>query len=446
MARDNSRRLRWIGVPLTVAATIVSLVGCTVPGSAPTPGSQGSAGEGKGVVEFWDSNANPTLTPLWQKFIAEFNESQDDVEVTYTGLPVSSYLQKVETAIATGEVPDVMLVGNDVAGFIAQGALEPLDERLTSTGLAEEIVPAHLDTERQNSPDGLVYKTPLTALSEAMWLRTDWLREAGLSQPTTWDEFFNSADKLTDPSSNRFGWTFRGGTGGTAPLFAFMFGKSGVGEFFDKDGKARLDDPSNVEALKEYISLFTENSAQADITNDYTRIVAAFGGGSAWATQHNLGSYGDHVKNIGADNVVGLQPFPVDGKVTAIAPAIGGLSIMRESDNKDAAFKFIEFMLSTDVNSRFSEAVSQVPSNEAAGSAEWISVNQPISEIVRVSKLPGSQYVQLPTYLPEYGTITKTEMEPDIQALLQGQIAAEDFLAKYSDRFTGAYKAFKERG
>jgi multiple sugar transport system substrate-binding protein len=303
-----------------------------------------------------------------------------------------------------------------------------------------------VETERGNSSDRLLYKAPLTALSDVIWYRKDWLTEANLKEPKSYDDFFSDAGKLTNPGGNRFGFAFRGGPGSMPPMIAMTYGISGVSEFFTKDDKATLDDKANVAAFKRYVGLYGTVSATADISNDYPKIVAAFDGGSAWAMHHNLGSYQDHVTALGADKVMGVQPFPnKKGVITATSPAISGLSIMAGSKNKAAAWKFVQYM-STDGNSDWSETVGQVPALKAAQKDQWVQDSQPIKAVIETAANPKTQYVRLPTYLPDWGSILKTEMEPDFQAVLQKTMTPEDFLSKYATRFEEALSEYKEHG
>ena len=450
------RNLRGSRLPLAaavVAALALTACGGPTSGSAKDTPRDATAetedwGKASGTVEFWDTNANPVLSQKWEELITQFEEKNPDITVNYVGLPNSSYLQKVDNAVATGEVPDVMLIGNDIANFIAQDALAPLDQAYEKAGLADLVDPKLLDGVRANAPDGLLYGAPLTALSDVIWYRTDWLAEAGLEAPESYDEFFADAEELTDKSSNRFGFAFRGGAGSIPPLMAMTYGMSGVGEFFTEDGQCTLDDPAHVKAIERYVSLYGSVSAEGDLTNDYPKIVAAFDGGSAWAMHHNLGSYQDHIKALGADVVVGAQPFPdSDGVITATRPAISGLAILQASEQKAAAWEFVKYM-STDANSSWAETVGQVPANLEAAQAPWVQDSQPLRAIIETSEDPKTQYVQLPVFLPDWGTITKMEMEPDLQAVLQGSLTVKDFASKYADRFETAlteYETFAKK-
>jgi multiple sugar transport system substrate-binding protein len=427
------------------AGLALALVGCAGPGSVPENKAEqpGGWGQATGTVEFWDTNANPDLTAKWKELIADFETSHKNIKINYVGLPNSSYLQKVDNALATGEVPDVLLIGNDVANLIAQNALVSLDEQFDKSGLAKQIDSAMVTNERQNSADKKLYKAPLTALSDVIWYRTDWLQAAGASEPKSYDDFYALTKQFTQQDKNRFGFVFRGGPGAMPPLFAMTYGRSGVGEFYTKDGKATLDDPANVAALKEYAALYGSQSAKADLTNDYPKMVAAFDGGSGWAMHHNLGSYQDHVKALGAENVVGVQPFPnQDGVINATTPAISGLGILAKSERKAAAWEFVKYM-STKANSGWAETVGQVPANLEAQKDPWVANAQPLRAIVETAQNPKTHYLTLPTYLPDWSSICKTEMEPDFQGVLQKKMTVEDFTAKYAKRFETALAEYK---
>lgn len=438
-------RGRLVGLAAVAAALAIS--GCAGPGSGTGEAPKAATedwGEAKGTIDFWDTNANPRLTAKWEELIGRFEKENPGIKVNYVGLPNSSYLQKVQNALATGEIPDVLLIGNDVASLIAQKALVPVDDAFAEAGLTDKIDKSMVETERGNSADRKLYKAPLTALSDVIWYRKDWLAEANLDEPKTYDEFFDAAEKLTNPGANRFGFAFRGGPGSMPPMIAMTYGQSGVGEFFTKSGQATLDSAENVKAFKRYVGLYGTVSATADISNDYPKIVAAFDGGSAWAMHHNLGSYQDHVAALGADKVAGVQPFPnAKGVITATSPAISGLSILADSEQKAAAWKFVEFM-STDGNSEWSETVGQVPALVDAQGDAWVTDSQPLEAVVEAAENKKTQYVRLPTYLPDWGAILKTEMEPDFQAVLQKTMTPEEFLSKYATRFEEALAEYKE--
>src|SRR5690606_41832564 len=112
--------------------------------------------------------------------------------------------------------------------------------------------------------------------------------EEGVEVPTTWDEFYAAAEELTHPEENQFGYIFRGGPGMFPQVLDAMYGQSGVSSFFDEQGRSPLNEPRNVTALERYVGLFVNQTAQADLTNEYPNMVAHFGSGAGLMLHPNF--------------------------------------------------------------------------------------------------------------------------------------------------------------
>lgn len=98
-------------------------------------GDKGAEGSGTGKIVFWDNNGG-VRTDIWKEIIADFEKANPDIKVEYVGIPSTDYQSKVDTALQGGGLPDVGGVGAAMlAGFAAQGALEPLDDRLATSSL-----------------------------------------------------------------------------------------------------------------------------------------------------------------------------------------------------------------------------------------------------------------------------------------------------------------------
>ena len=95
----------------TAAATLLLLTAC------------GSGTDGDTVtLQFWDNNAGPDRTPLWEHIIEEFEADNPDINVEYVGIPIDSVQQKYDTAIAGDSLPDVGLVSTAYLSNVAARA------------------------------------------------------------------------------------------------------------------------------------------------------------------------------------------------------------------------------------------------------------------------------------------------------------------------------------
>jgi multiple sugar transport system substrate-binding protein len=82
-----------------------------------------------------------------------------------------------------------------LAPLVAGGALASLADRVTSAAYDINDIPAQV--REYASYKGTQYGLPLSTEPYVLWYRTDKLKEAGLTPPTTWDEYFGAAEKLT---------------------------------------------------------------------------------------------------------------------------------------------------------------------------------------------------------------------------------------------------------
>ncbi|GGL98694.1 ABC transporter substrate-binding protein [Nakamurella endophytica] len=416
-----------------VAATALTLSGCG--GS-----SSGSSSNGVTTISFWDNNGGPTRTPYYQELIKRFEAANPSIKVDYLGLPADSVQQKYDTAIAGGGTPDIGGVQQSyVAGLIARNALEPIDDVADSATLKGNIDPKVLDTIRSTASDKKLYMLPVSVNLDILWYRSDEFAAKKLTPPNTWDDFFTAAQALTDPAANTFGFSIRGGAGGTQALLSIMYAYSGVQTSFDSSGKSTINDPKNVEAIEKIAALYGKETSKADVTNGYKEMSAEFDGGTAAMMVHNLGSYADHQKNLGAGKFAAeAMPAAPDGTRTLVANAPDGFAVFQASQHKAEAKKFLEFMLSKDSNSYWNQNVGQLPSNLQAQKDAWVQANPALKVGQTTLAASTTHIVDVPRYLPQYGSIVESQMGPKWQQVLLGKLSAKDFADQWADLTTKA--------
>jgi multiple sugar transport system substrate-binding protein len=423
-----------LAAAVTVAALVTAgpLAGC---GS-----SGGSAAGGKVTITFWDDNGGPARTPIYRHLIAQFEKQNPDITVNYVGIPIDSVQQKYDTAIAGGAPPDVGgATTSFLADLIGQGALVPLDSQLSRSSLNGKLVKSFTNAVKQTAPDGKLYEIPAAANMDVLWYRSDWFGQAGLAAPRTWDQFIAAAQKLTDKGKNRYGYTLRGGSGAIFQLLADMYSYSGVTSFFTPSGTSTIDDPRNVAAITKLVSLYGKQTPKADVDNGYPQMVAEFDGGSAAMMHHNLGSYTAHIKALGAGNVAAV-PLPMGpaGHYTVVNNPVDGFVVFKNSAHQSADWKFVEFLVSKQSNSYWNQQVGEIPANTAASGDAWVKQEAPVKMTADVLSDPATTTIEPPYYLPQFSSITKTDMAPLFQKVLLGQLSAQAFATKFAQEMTQA--------
>ena len=247
------------------------------------------------TLTFWDENAGENRTPYYEELIKRFNESQDHITIVYEGIPSSSAKEKYDVAISTGTTPDI---GHCNAAWgsnwLAQECLVSLDDYFDAWDGAKDINENYLRLNRELDSEGRLFMITDTVSTPLMWVRTDLFEEKEVEIPTTWDEFFDVAEKMTDADAGIYGFSMRGDSSCCVELQHVLYAYSGIENYFDEDGNCTINAPEHVEFLKRYQALYNICTAESDITNGYKEMVASFDGGSAAMIFHNTGSAREH--------------------------------------------------------------------------------------------------------------------------------------------------------
>jgi len=428
------------------AIAAVGLLGGVTACSSGGGGGTGGTEENPVTITFWDNNAGPDRTPLYEELIAQFEDENPTINVEYVGIPAADAPQKYETAVAGGSTPDVgIVVGWMVSSLAAQGALEPIEERLTGSDLDGKIADDSLTAAKGAAFDGELYIVPMTSTPDTLWYRSDLFEAAGLDAPETWDQFYDAAEALTDPAAGMFGFAMRGGAGSTNQLLPVAYSCSGIDSFFE-GGETTLNDPANVECIQRFADMYNVSTAQADVGYGYQEMVTAFDGGSAAMMQHNLGSSQNHIDAFGEGVVVGL-PMPAGetaGERTIIAPTPEGPALFSESEHPEEAWAFVEFLTSHSANSTWNERTGQLPANTDAREDAWVSGNDALATQIEAISDPSSTIVPTGLYLPDWNGILG-EMAAPFQSLLLKEITAQQFMDEWAEKINTAEAEYREQ-
>lgn len=399
----------------------------------------------KVTLTFWDENAGENRTPYYEELIKRFNESQDQIEVKYEGIPSSSAKEKYDVAIATDTTPDI---GHCNAAWgsnwVAQECLVDLDSYFSAWDESKNINENYVRLNRELDPDGKLFMITDTVSTPLMWVRTDMLKEKGLEIPKTWDDFFDVVEKMTDAQSGVYGFSFRGDSSCCVELQHVLYAYSGIENYFDENGKCTINAPEHVDFLTRYAALYNKCTAESDITNGYKEMVAAFDGGSAAIIFHNTGSASEHATALNPDQYQAVSfPESKAGTYSYTAGSQGGFCIFDTCKDPDAAWEFIKFMLSEDSNSYWNRSIGQIPMNDKVLEESWVADSQSTMEALNTLTSDKCHLVSQPKYLPDYSTIMNTNNPANFQAMLLGEMSVQDFLDSWAEQMNDAYAEYQ---
>lgn len=411
------------------------------PSSAPSV--QPSASTEKVKITFWDENPGPNRTPFYEELIKRFQAKNPNIEVEYVGIPASGAKQKYDVAIAANDTPDVAGINMVwLSDFVAKGAVQELDTYFKDWSDKDKVAPNILEFDRSLNADKKLYYLPHTMFLDILWYRTDWVKDAGLKAPTTWDDFFTDIDKLTDIKNNRYGFSIRGGSGSINQLTSMMYAYSGIGEYFTADGKATVRDPKMAEFLTKYVALYKKNTPVSDVTNSNKEMNASFDTGTAAMIQHNFGSYNDHLTNLGADKFAGVIPPKAANGKRVVVPVANGLVQFKKSKHPQEAWKFLSFLMGAESQTYWNQNIGQMPTNTDALNSDYVKNTQHIQQGAQVLADKDTISLKLPNELPDYTKITTQQLEPDFQKLLTGKMSVDEFINGWATSMEKAKKDY----
>lgn len=406
-------------------------------------GKEANSGE-KVKLTFWDENSGPDRTPIWQKLIDDFEKENPNIEVEYVGLPKDEAKSKLDAAIAAKDTPDVAsLQSSWLPEFSIREALLPVDDYFEKSELKDLINKGSIEFNKEIVRDNKLYGIPYTQNLDILWIREDVYKENNMDAPATWDDFFADAEKLT--TDDMFGYTIRGGAGGSLQLQRLMYANSGITEYIDDNGKSTINDPKHVEFLEKYFDMYQKYTPKSDITNGYKEMVAGFDTGKVAILHHNIGSFGEHDKSLEPEQFAAV-PLPVsqEGNYVAEGGNTIGISIFNNTEHPEESWKLVEFLNSAASQSYWNQNIGQIPTNSDVLKEDWIKDAQHIEVAFEVYDDENTKLYQPPFYLPDYRSILDNKVDPGIQAVMSGDKTVKEFLDEWAQAIEDSEKKYDE--
>lgn len=384
----------------------------------------------KSTVTFWAAATTPERDAFWQGVVKDFMAKNPNITINYLGVPgdLNGYVQKLNVAIAANEGPD--LINNFTSDFIARGVLEPVDTYFANWESKDKISAGAITSMKAADPvGGKLYGLPYGVLPWIEWIRPDWLKEANLPTPDTWDQFFVNAQKLTDKSKDRYGYSIRGGAGSATTLEYLMYSYSGITNYFTKDNKATINDPLHVEFLEKYFGGYNINTPEDDLNKGWTELAASFQAGKVGMIFHNLGSASAQSKAFNGDlTKFTAVPFPKSVKGYNVHPGVtpSVMMMLKNSKNKDAAWKFMTYFVSNH-SSQYGQLYGEIPTYLDAMKDDWIQKVPYVKTGADIMSSAETKFTDNPVYLPGYNKV-QTNVAPNIQKVMAKKMSAKELL------------------
>lgn len=427
---------------LAAGLLAILVVAC---GGSSGSGTAATTNAGPVTITFWDTNAGPDRTPVWQELIRRFEAANPSITVQYVGIPIAQQLQKLQTAILSGAVPDVSDPQvSQLAGMVAQGGLLPLDSQFNGWSEKGDIPASVIRSVKDLVPDKKLYAIPISGNLTTLYYRKDWIAQHGIKPPTTWSDFYADVSALNDPAHGVYGFGLRGSTGSVAQLESWVYSETGQTSYFDARGNSTFDSPAAVSVIQKAAGFYGKVTPKDDINHGYQEMAAEFDSGHVAMIMHNLGSYPQHIQALGKD-AVGAVTLPAlnGGKHVLLNSAYIAAMVFKGTKHADAAWKFAAFLASADSVSYFNQKIGQIPSNTKVAGQQWLLDNTGIQNALATERQPSTTLVNPPWQLPDYTSI-EAQMEPEFQKVLLGQVTPSTFAGDLAGKLTTSKRQYDQ--
>ncbi|MCU6711304.1 sugar ABC transporter substrate-binding protein [Paenibacillus sp. J5C_2022] len=440
MRMKSGKKLATLALSMTLLTG--SLAACSSDNSNSNPKNSGSDKQDNKQItlRMIESLTSPSRTEIIQASIDKFEEQNPDIKVELISPPFDQADNKIRTMLGAKQELDVLEVRDlNVAEFVNNGYVEPLNELTKSwddfstvTAVAQSV--ATVGDKLYFIPNGLYQRQ--------LFYRADWLKDAGLEVPTTYEEIVNASIKLTDTANNRYGFSFRGGPGANSVpdtmIQAYNSEIINVDDaMFLKDGGTIYSSPEAKSALELYLKLYKEGSPPDSINWGFQEQVQAFTSGvTAFLLQD------PDVIQVLADGMEegtwATAPMPTGPAGKALIAAGGaGWGISTNSKNKEAAWKLIAFLSSPEENTALSKSHGTVPIHSSATEDEFFQ-SGPYKTLLDMTNKPDTFINYKPPFqYPANGKWGTVAMESG-QAMLLGQTSLDDTLKQWDDYWAAA--------
>jgi multiple sugar transport system substrate-binding protein len=348
----------------------------------------------------------------------DFMKLHPEIKINVRTVQFEDMVNDLARGIATGNAPDITYIDNpEVALFASRNLLLDLTPYIEASEIVnpEDIFPGPLSSVTY---EGGIYGLPRGANTIALYYNADMFRAAGLDPdkpPQTWDELYEAAKALTDPSKNVYGLAFSA-VGSEEGTFQFLPWLQMTGGDYDN-----VNTPGGAEVLNLWKKILDERLASPDtlIRGQYDSTATFVSGNAAMAISGpwELPRMTSEAK---FDYRATLLPAPEVGATRASALGEGDNVILANTDNPDEAFQVIEY---------FFEQMPRVWNEFGMLPASKVSVENPNNPEIYAVFEESMQYARNRGPHPEWPKISKA-IQTAIQSTLTGQATAEDALAQ----------------
>lgn len=293
----------------------------------------------------------------------DFEAANPDITVTLVSGPYAATRDQIVVGAASGTLSDVVgLDGAWVNGLSKQGAIADMGGLMEAVNYDQSQI---ADIVRVN---GNSVMFPLASFVYPVYVNMDIAKASGVdAMPTTRSEFKDAAMKMTNADANQYGWVLPlslqspGGIQNDVMSWAWASGQSML-----NDGQPDLENDGVVGTL-EYIKSLNDAGVISPgiFAKKEQDKVEEFVNGRIGMMVSSL-AHINLIRERNPDLNFDISAFPAEDGYDGprgLPYASWGIGIAESSENKEEAWKLVEYLMSPEVNGKLVSIANAFPGN-----------------------------------------------------------------------------------
>lgn len=400
----------------------------------------GGSDDGSVTLQMVESLTNPQRSTLLKKLLKDFEAANPGIKVQLVSPPTEQADQKIQQMLQAGSGVDVLEVRDLTVGpFSNNGWLYDMTAQTDAwSGLKDLTEQAQ---KFSKNSDGKSFFIPYGFYGLSLYYRTDLVKEAGFAgPPATWDELVAQAAKIQDPSKNRYGYAFRGGSNSAGQVMSILEAYNADGldladAYSLSTGATIFSSPESQTALDTYIELFKTGSPESSVAWGYPEMVQGFTNGSTAFLLQDPEVIAAVKESSLTEDQWDLAPLVTGPTGKATWPmATAGWGVAESSKNKDAAVKLVQW-LSGAPSTEFAKENSLVPILASASEDEFFKTG-PWAAYVTMTEAPETYLSCEEPRGVSWWTEWMQRSESDLQKVLTDSMSTKDLLKGWDTFWT----------
>lgn len=358
------------------------LVMCVGIGAAFASGQSEESGDGVTTVTVLSSTILESPEGTVEQELADaFMDANPDIEIEFVGTPMNQAFSRITTLATADELPDIFL---NTPEFHTQANDLGITADLEELFGAEFISGFYEGALEEATVDGRLQFLPWFQIPMGLFYRIDWLEEAGLAPPQNWEEFLEVAKAMTrdtngDGDNDQWGYAMVGTNDGSGQgrfvEYLRTWGARELYETADGSFETEIDSPEAVQAYEYFAALKNEHDVvppgvSQNSYGENISLMASETTGLMITGPHSIGAI--LAQNPELEGKLGSVPIPM-GEQRSSSMFIFGFSVNANSDNKEAAARYIRFLMEPENQARWTEVTGRLPAVKAAGETDIVS-------------------------------------------------------------------------